>query len=169
MYVCMYIQYSTVYVRVVLLLYRYYSAYMRALESVCNILYANDLRTVAQCNGPSCVGVYAVTNLELNSAVLACAELRTEIDQLRSQLQGQPSSMSVLMDTSSSVEVLSLKKQKSEKLVAEATRTWKERLDQAEKRKQEEVDKLKVRRGRSELRDMCGVVGRGMVSSCATL
>ena len=101
--------------------------------------------------------------------MLACVELRTEIDQLRSQLQGQPSSMSVLMDTSSSVEVLSLKKQKSEKLVAEATRTWKERLDQAEKRKQEEVDKLKVRRGRSELRDMCGVVRRGMVSSCATL
>ena len=103
--------------------------------------------------------------------MLACVELRTEIDQLRSQLQGQPSSMSVLMDTSSSVEVLSLKKQlqESEKLVAEATRTWKERLDQAEKRKQEEVDKLKVRRGRSELRDVCGVVGRGMVSSCATL
>ena len=152
------------------ILYKYYSACMIALETVC-VTYSILMTYVQQCNGPSCVGVYAVTNLELNSAVLACVELRTEIDQLRSQLQGQPSSMSVLMDTSNSVEVLSLKKQlqESEKLVAEATRTWKERLDQAEKRKQEEVDKLKVRRGRSELRDMCGVVRRGMVSSCATL
>ena len=78
--------------------------------------------------------------------LLPVVELRSEIDQLRSQLHGQSSSVSALVDTSSSAEVLTLKiqLQESERLVAEASRTWKERLDQAERRKQEEVDRLKV-------------------------
>lgn len=78
--------------------------------------------------------------------LLPVVDLRREIDQLRSQLHGQSSSVSALVDTSSLAEVLTLKKQlqESEQLVAEAARTWKERLDQAERRKQEEVDRLKV-------------------------
>ena len=77
---------------------------------------------------------------------LLVSELRSEIDLLRSQLHCQSSSVSALADTSSSAEVLSLKKQlqESEQLVAEAALTWRERLDQAERRKQEEVDRLKV-------------------------
>lgn len=78
--------------------------------------------------------------------LLLVVELRREIDQLRSQLHGQSSSVSALVDTSNSAEVMTLKKQlqESEWLVAEASRTWKEKLDQAERRKQEEVDRLKV-------------------------
>lgn len=94
---------------------------------------------------------------------LLVIELRSEIDQLRSQLHGQSSSVSALVDSSSSVEVLSLKKQlqESERLVAEATLTWKQRLEQAERRKQEEVDKLKV--GRTGGGMQCGVVQSRML------
>lgn len=119
---------------------------MRALELACTVLHTNDVTY----HSVNMLAFYTIADFYY--VRLFVVELRTEIDQLRSQLHGQSSSMSVLVDTSSSVEVLSLKKQlqESERLVAEATLTWKERLDQAERRKQEEVDKLKVGRGRAE-------------------
>ena len=73
-------------------------------------------------------------------------ELRAEIERLRVLLSQSGDKSSI--DTSSQLlEVQSLRKQlqEGEKLMSEHTRSWKEKLNQAEKCKQAEVDQLKVR------------------------
>ena len=86
--------------------------------------------------------MYVYTNVYYSS------ELRSEIERLKS-LSGDGTSSSgglESLDQSAIAEVLQLKQEllDREKVIAEHARTWEEKLMQAERRKQEELEQLKV-------------------------
>ena len=68
-------------------------------------------------------------------------DLRQQIQDLKALLQ----STTISQDDSSEVRSLRERLLESEKLMAETTRSWQEKLRQSEARKQEEMEQLKVR------------------------
>ena len=85
--------------------------------------------------------MYVCTNVYYSS------ELRSEIERLKSLGDGTSSSGGLeSLDQSAIAEVLQLKQEllDREKVIAEHARTWEEKLMQAERRKQEELEQLKV-------------------------
>ncbi len=79
--------------------------------------------------------------------LLLYADLRAQIEQLHTLLQSSGGGQT--NENSSQVKLLQEKLTESEKLMMETTQSWQEKLRQSEARKQEELERLRVRRRES--------------------
>ena len=124
-----------------------YFRYAQQARTIVNVARINEDPNAAIIRGTYRSIIIYNVYFSIDLILLLYADLRAQIEQLHTLLQSSGGGQT--NENSSQVKLLQEKLTESEKLMMETTQSWQEKLRQSEARKQEELERLRVRRRES--------------------